>query len=499
MEIELKLACSPDALTRFEDKVLPLLKQQSIEASQSQAHLYNEYYDTPSRFFGERQMGCRVRARNHQYEQTVKTRGEVHGGLHQRPEYNVKLDSAQPDLTKFPADIWSEDTDVKSINDELEGLFSTHFERTTFELSHNDYKMEVVFDVGEVKRKQESIPICEIELELVHGEPIHLFNVASLIVQHIPTRLSDVTKAARGYQLMQGNVPETQHLPSILKLEDNETTEDAFCKTISLALQHWQHHQHVYSQTNKLKALTEIRESLLLLLQAVSLYLPVLQCKELLSLHKSLLQLTRAWTWQEQLESIHHLRSRKGPFSRKIPKSQNVMNYLMGRREGILNAQKPHDLNMSSLSTQVQLAASRVLLEKPWREQKSGSELSVKQHANGWLSQTWQTVLQSLPSDSSMNENQYLAIEVLLKQSLLNGFMLADLFGDSRGQFRDPWLDLSTGINELKALKLIHSAVNDLQLEDRADFTNWIEDKTHSVITVMEMTRKVGMEQDTYW
>lgn len=499
MEIELKLACSQDALSRFEEKVLPLLAQQNIEAVQSQAHLYNEYYDTPSRFFGERQMGCRVRAKNHQYEQTVKTRGQVHGGLHQRPEYNVKLDSAQPDLTKFPFDIWGENIDVQAINDELEGLFSTHFDRTTFELSHADYKMEVVFDVGEVKRKQDSLAICEIELELVHGEPVHLFNVASLIVQHIPTRLSDVTKAARGYQLMQGSVPETRYLPKFLALDDNQSTEDAFCKTVSLALEHWQHHQHVYTQTNKLKALTEIRESLLLLLQAVSLYLPVLQCAELLSLHKALLKLTRAWKWQEQLESIHHLRSRKGPFSRRIPKNQNVMNYLMGRREGLLNAFKPHELNMSSVSTEVQLAASRILLEKPWREQKSGSEISVKQHANGWLSQTWQTVLQSLPTGSSMNDNQYLAVEVLLKQSLLNGFMLADLFADTRGQFREPWQDLLTGIIELKALQLIHDAFNDLQLDDPADFSNWIEDKTHSVITVMEATRKVAVEQDTYW
>ncbi|MFW8590714.1 inorganic triphosphatase [Glaciecola sp. 2405UD65-10] len=499
MEIELKLACETDALERFENSVLPLLTNQGIDVERSHAHLYNEYFDTPSEFFGKRKMGCRVRAKNHEYEQTVKTNGEVTGGLHQRPEYNVKLESPVPDLAKFPADIWEDSINIKQVNDELEGLFSTHFERTTFVLSQNDYKMEVVFDFGEVKRKQDAIPICEIELELIDGEAIHLFNIASMIVEHIPSRLSDVTKAARGYQLLHGNVPEKRSLPAYLKLNEGLSTEDAFCKTISIGLQHWQYHQHVYSQTNRLKALLEIRESLLILLQAVSLYLPVLQCKELLELHKALLTLNQAWAWQDQLESIHRLRSRKGPFSRRIPKNQNLMNYLMGRREGLLNAHKPHELNMSKLSAKVQLAASRILIEKPWQMQKSGSEISVKQHANGWLSQTWQTVIQSLPADASMNENQYVAIEVLLKQSLINGFMLSGLFADSRGQFRDPWLDLSSGIVELKAILLLHEALNDMQVDDKAEFSSWIQDKTHSLIKVMEQTRKVAMGLDTYW
>ncbi len=469
MEIELKLACQQNAVELFESKVLPLLSAKKIEVSRSQAHLYNEYFDTPDEFFGKRQMGFRVRAKNQQYEQTVKTKGQVEGGLHQRPEYNIKLDSTTPDLTKFSSDIWNESFDVKAINDQLEGLFSTHFERTTFDLKGSDYRLEVVFDNGEVKRGQDSLPICEIELELIEGDPSVLFNIAEQIVTCVPSRLSNVTKAARGYQLLHAVEPEITYLPKFLALNNNDTTEQAFCKTIQISLNHWQHHQHVYALNGSLKALNEIRESLSLLLQGVALYLPTLQCSELLSLHKQLLRLTQAWAWQEQLESIHQLRSKKGPFSRRIPKSQNIMNYLMGRREGLLNAHQPNEQNMSVLSTGVQLAASRLLLEKPWRAQNSGADLPVIKHANGWLSQSWQTVQQSLPRNASMDDIQYLALEVLLNQSLVNGFLLGDLFVHSRGQFRAPWLDLATGIKELKALKLLYDAANDLALEDKAD------------------------------
>lgn len=499
MEIELKLACEPDALHIFEEKVLPRLQQQGIQVTQSRALLFNEYYDTPERFFSKRQMGFRVRAKNNQFEQTIKTKGQVEGGLHQRPEYNVALPNNKPDLNLFEPDIWGQDVNVDLINSQIEALFSTNFERTTFELTHDDYKMEVVFDHGEVVREQESLPICEIELELISGSTSHLFDIAKHIIEYVPSRLSDVTKAARGYQLLQGNLPEIKQLPPFLKLSASDSTEDAFCKALQTAMAHWQYHQSVYAQNQNLKALSEIRYSLLLLLQSVALYLPVLQCQELLSLHKQMLILSRQWAWQGQLQSIHQLRSRKGPFSRRIPKNQNIMNYLMGRREGLINAHKPLTLNMSSLSVTVQLAASRILLQKPWREENSGAEISVKKHAQGWLSQSWQTLLQSLPSNQGMDDKQYLALDVLLSQSLTNGFLLSELFADTRGQFRAPWLDLSSGIQELKALQLLHDAFDDLDIEDKNDFASWIQDKTHSVIKVMEQTRLVVMEADNYW
>jgi triphosphatase len=499
MEIELKLACNSDALVVFEEKVLSEFVKQGIAVEHNRAELFNEYYDTPDRFFKKRQMGCRVRSRNGKFEQTIKTKGQVEGGLHQRPEYNVDIPSSKPDLRLFPSDIWGDGIKVKLLNSQIEPLFATNFERNTFLLTTNEYKLEVVFDMGKVTREQESIPICEIELELVSGEPKHLFDIAEQIVQFVPARLSDETKAQRGYQLLQGNILDIKSLPPFLPLDNEDSTEDAFCKALQLALFHWQRNQYVYAQSGSLKALTEIRISLSLLLQSVALYLPVLQCKELLSLHKQLLILTRQWAWQEQLHSIHQLRSRKGPFSRRIPKNQSIMNYLMGRREGLLNAYKPAKLNMSEGSVKVQLAASRLLLEKPWREDNSGAEISVKKHAQGWLSQSWQTLMQSLPNQQSMDEKQYLALEVLLMQSLTNGFLLSELFADSRGQFRAPWLDLATGIKELKALLILHDAFDDLDIEDKQDFANWIQDKTHSVIKVMEQTREVAMDSDIYW
>ncbi|MDT0593299.1 inorganic triphosphatase [Glaciecola petra] len=499
MEIELKLVCTQDALGLFESKMLDIFASENISVSRQHAHLYNEYYDTPELFLGSRKIGFRVRAKDNQYEQTIKTRGQVEGGLHQRPEYNIPLSDNKPDLSKFNPEIWPQDFDLQYINESIESLFSTDFERTTFELTHKDYKMEVVFDLGEVKHRQNSLPICEIELELVEGDKRHLFNVAELMVNYIPCRLSDVTKAARGYQLYQGNILELKRLPKYLPLTGDDSTEEAFCKLLQMCLKRWQYNQYVYAEQLSLKVLQEIRNDIQYILQGVALFLPVLQCQELLTLHKLLLKLSQAWAWQEQLQGLRDLRSKKGPFSKRIPKNQNLMNYLLGRREGLLNAYKPLDLNLSSLSAKVQLSASRVLLEKPWRNENSGANIAVKKHASGWLSQSWQTMLQSMSRHTSLDDKQYLALEVMLRQALINGFILADLFTESRGQFRAPWQDLHTGIQELKALRLLRDSLDDIPDEDRADLANWIEDKTHSVIKVMEQTRKVAMDAEIYW
>ena len=496
MEIELKLAVEPDALTHLEREFFPKLKS---EVSRSQKSVFNEYYDTPEQLLGKRKMGLRVRAVNGSFEQTVKTKGQVQGGLHQRPEYNVALSEPVPNLKLFDSDIWGDDFDVEVVDKSIEKLFTTHFERTQFDIKSEHGHVELVLDIGEVKTENDSLPICEIELELKQGESHLLFNLAQDIAKLIPLRLSNTTKASRGYQLVGNKTQKIKSMPQFLALSTQDTTEEGLCKAIECALTHWQYHQSIYMQSDNAKALTEIRESLQLLLHSVSLYLPVLQSEQLLQLHKQLLKLVQRWDWQEDLVSIHLLRSKKGAFCKRIPKHQQMINYLLGRREGLFLAFKPHDLIMSELSSSIQLSASRLLVEKPWRQQSDGANIQVIKHAKGWLSQSWQIVMQSLPPSGKMDASKYLAIQALLKQALTDGFLLGDLFSESRGHFRMPWLDLLQGIEELKAISFLRSALEECEVEDEADFRQWIDEKTTNLLAVMERSREVATNAEVYW
>lgn len=78
-------------------------------------------------------------------------------------------------------------------------------------------------------------------------------------------------------------------------------------------------------------------------------------------------------------------------------------------------------------------------------------------------------------------------------------FLLGDLFVEERGNFRAPWLDLLTGIDELNALLMLKRAVQDAELESQAELSKWTSEKLSTLIKVMERTRAVAMQKDIYW
>ena len=100
-------------------------------------------------------MGLRVRASNGKFEQTIKTKGKVEGGLHQRPEFNVDLEHERPDLSLFPKHIWEDDLDVDVLNQQIEPLFSTHFERSRFVIEHIPSREQI--EQGENEQKPDAI------------------------------------------------------------------------------------------------------------------------------------------------------------------------------------------------------------------------------------------------------------------------------------------------------------------------------------------------------
>ena len=121
------------------------------------------------------------------------------------------------------------------------------------------------------------------------------------------------------------------------------------------------------------------------------------------------------------------------------------------------------------------------------------------EHAKGWLSQGWQTILQTMPIQRRMYASNYTSVEMLLRQTLFNGFLLADMFEDSRGHFRAPWLDILIGIDELNALLLLKKSIFDAELAEQQELLEWVHEKTHGLLNVMERSRQVAMTGEVYW
>lgn len=193
-EIEMKIMLLPENISLVKD----WLNQQKFIEHRQQT-LGNTYFDTPERFFAKSQMGLRVRTKDHQYEMTLKMKGDIVGGLHIRPEYNLALPNNQPDFKRLVSHYNLQITDSEAIADNLQATFSTDFEREIWLLNYQDSQIEIALDQGLIRNPFGKEIICEVEFELKQGSLADLF---ALIVQ-MPKQdgmwLSSLSKAQRGY------------------------------------------------------------------------------------------------------------------------------------------------------------------------------------------------------------------------------------------------------------------------------------------------------------
>jgi triphosphatase len=243
-EVELKLffkAQDYDSLV----KVLDLLPQ--FKPKQTK-FLNNSYFDTPELQLRKWDMGLRIRGGGDHKEQTIKTRGQVIGGIHSRPEYNCPVLADTPDLSLFPNEIWPSNVQIATVQQALYCLFETNFERktwlvtqgTTHNATHCISRVEIALDRGDIIASGKQEVLCELELELLEGEVTALLRLAHGIAAQVPVRLGKASKAQRGYRLGgKSKVTSLDDLHSLLPLTP-ESTQAEVKKALSLELENWQ-------------------------------------------------------------------------------------------------------------------------------------------------------------------------------------------------------------------------------------------------------------------
>ncbi len=207
-EIELKyqLLTNSEENNAVADNITTMLTALNITFEKSQFQLMNDYYETELLTLRKLDFGLRIRTKEKQYEQTIKTAGKVIGCLHQRPEHNISIDRNQLNLTLFPKSIWPENVDVIELQKNLRVVFSTNFSRQTWLIHQGNNVMELALDNGKifVQDSNESVVINEIEIELVRGDEQALFTLAKELAKIITMEPGKHSKAARGYSLYNG-------------------------------------------------------------------------------------------------------------------------------------------------------------------------------------------------------------------------------------------------------------------------------------------------------
>ncbi|MFA9487845.1 MULTISPECIES: inorganic triphosphatase [unclassified Mannheimia] len=200
-EIELKIMLEPHNIAPIENWLNSVKEFELLE--QKSQMLGNRYYDTPEQFFASKQMGLRVRSQNHQFEITLKTKGEIVGGLHIRPEYNLALSTNQPDFLALAQKYHLPFENAEQIANRLQTIFSTDFTRQIWLFKVGESEIEVALDQGLIKNQYGEEAISELEFEIKQGNLTDLFRLVEAMPKTDGMWLSGLSKAQRGYLIGQ--------------------------------------------------------------------------------------------------------------------------------------------------------------------------------------------------------------------------------------------------------------------------------------------------------
>lgn len=279
MEVELKLliATPHHALLRQH----PLLAGLATRKQSLLAH----YFDTPDLYLARHGAGLRVRKEEGAWRQTMKAGGSVQNGLHQRHEWEGGVSRAQPQLGKLRklvgADTeWRQLLAAPELKGQLQRLFSVTLERELWQLDFAGSQIELALDYGQIEHADQHVPISEIELELLRGQPAHLFALALQLLERVPLQLTNTNKAERGYALCFPAAPAGQQAQRArtLALPPDATLDAARQAIVHNCLQQIQDNQRGVIEGADSEALHQMRVGVRRLRSALTLFESVTPC-----------------------------------------------------------------------------------------------------------------------------------------------------------------------------------------------------------------------------
>jgi len=257
VETELKLRIAPAQLARL--KRHSLLKAHQL-ARPTTRRLHNIYYDTPKFELQQSGMALRLRRNGKQWLQTLKGGGSVQGGLHQRNEWEMPVSGPALDFSLPQVD------ELKNIlpgnlRKKLTPVFVTDFSRSSRLLMWQGAQIELCMDQGEVSTEKTSAPICELELELISGEPQQLFVLGLAILDIVPFELASISKAEQGFRLLAGYT-EQPFKALTVKLGKHGDLGPAMQTLIWAVLQHVQNNVRGAMSSGNVEYLHQLRVAL---------------------------------------------------------------------------------------------------------------------------------------------------------------------------------------------------------------------------------------------
>jgi triphosphatase len=262
-EIELKLELSPPDLHRITEAAL-----RAGGPAQTMT-LTSVYFDTPKQTLRRAGVSLRVRHDGDRRVQTVKADGGSSVGLFDRSEQEFVIAGDVPDLGGDRGAL--DELIGKKALRKIAPVFRSEVTRVKTLADTGDTAIELVVDHGSIATDDDSVPLCEVELELKHGDPASLFAFARQLDEVAALRLGVLSKADRGYQLLApGSSGPSKAEPVVL--DSRMTAASAFRAIASSCVRHYRLNETILSATGDANALHQARVALRRLRSAFTLF-----------------------------------------------------------------------------------------------------------------------------------------------------------------------------------------------------------------------------------
>jgi triphosphatase len=236
-EIELKLALDPADLNRLTRS--PALTAAGPARSRT---LVSRYFDTVDHRLRQAGLALRVRESGRRFVQTLKSAPESTGGVSIRGEWESPVSGPLPELARLPAASLLDGLSGVNPGDLL-ALFESRIKRSQRLLFLPDGShIEIAVDRGDIVcHDGETLPVCEVELELKPGAAAPdvgaLYDLALALNETVPLRLERQSKSDRGYGLAGAPVPGWGKAGRVL-LSPDDTIDTALTRMLRLGLSH---------------------------------------------------------------------------------------------------------------------------------------------------------------------------------------------------------------------------------------------------------------------
>ena len=275
-ELELKVELTRDQLQRM--RWHPALSELAVGEPVTR-NLRSIYFDTPDHRLRALGISLRLRSDGESWLQTVKAGTAVHNGVSNPLETEAAAERPEPDLGLIGNRKVRRKVEKAIARSILEPVFETVVKRTSRQLHSGDGELELALDEGTVRVGATEDAVCEAELELKAGSPECLLQTAARLFGAEPVRLSESSKAERGYSLALGRSNGHAHVEPqrgvLPVLEPHHTCAEAFALIVQSASHQIAANRRAVLETVDPAAAHQLRIGLRRLRSALSAFRPL--------------------------------------------------------------------------------------------------------------------------------------------------------------------------------------------------------------------------------